>query len=427
MRNQFDQFYECSGVCTDTRAITKDCLFVALKGANFDGNQFALQAIELGAKYVVVDDQDLPSNEKLIVVKNSLIFLQQLANHHRKKFSIPVIGITGSNGKTSTKELINVVLSKKYNVLATIGNLNNHIGVPLTLLRMSNDHEVAIIEMGANKPGDIKELCDIAEPNLGIITNIGKAHLEGFKNFEGVLNTKTELYRSIAAVRGEIVFNEDDEVLKNNLPHGTIAHSYGVLSKNILGQLLRLTPFIEMQWSTGSYHSPVLSTQMLGKYNFYNFLAAITFGKLLEVPNELINEALVGYVPTNNRSQLKKTESNTLIMDCYNANPTSVKSALESFALIEDVQKMFILGDMLELGNESLNEHQQVLNFAQEKGLSGYTVGPIFSMLSSGSVLNKFGSCEEAEHYLQGHKIQNKLILLKGSRGIGLEKLETVL
>lgn len=427
MKNQFDLFYECSGICTDTRAITTDCLYVALKGVNFDGNQFALQAIELGAKYVVVDDKKLPNNEKLIVVEDSLLFLQQLANYHRKKFSIPVIGITGSNGKTSTKELINAVLSKKYKVLATIGNLNNHIGVPLTLLRMNKDHEVAIIEMGANKPGDIKELCDIAEPNLGIITNIGKAHLEGFKNFEGVLNTKTELYRSISKVRGEIIFNEDDEVLKNNLPQEVTTHSYGVSSQNVMGQLLRLTPFIEMQWNTDGYHSPVLSTQMLGKYNFYNFLAAVTFGKLLEVPYEMINEALEGYTPTNNRSQLKKTKSNTIIMDCYNANPTSVKSALESFALIEDVQKMFILGDMLELGDESLKEHQQILNFAQEHGLSGYTVGPIFSTLSSGSVLKKFGTCAEAEHFLRDYKIQGKLVLLKGSRGIGLEKLETVL
>lgn len=427
MKNQFELFYACSGVCTDTRTITKDCMFVALKGANFDGNQFAHKALDLGAKYVVVDDQSLENNKSFVVVDDALRFLQDLANYHRKKFEIPVIGITGSNGKTSTKELINAVLSKKYNVLATIGNLNNHIGVPLTLLRMNAQHEVAIIEMGANKPGDIKELCDIAEPNLGIITNIGKAHLEGFKNFEGVLKTKTELYRSIATVNGEIVFNEDDEVLKNNLPQGLTGHSYGFSSNNVKGKLLRLSPFIEMQWSSGSYQSPVLATQMLGKYNFYNFLAAITFGKLLDVPNESINEALEAYVPTNNRSQLKKTQSNTIIMDCYNANPTSVRSALESFALIDNEQKLFILGDMLELGDESIKEHQQVLNFAEEKGLSGYTVGPIFKTISSVSILNKFGTCEEAEHYLREHKIYGKLVLLKGSRGIGLEKLEFVL
>ncbi|MEN9998911.1 MAG: hypothetical protein RI922_1901, partial [Bacteroidota bacterium] len=290
MKELFDLFYQTTGVCTDTRKIEKDCLFICLKGANFNGNIFAEQALKEGAKYVVVDEIEYQTNASIFFVEDSLLFLQKLANFHRLKFSIPVIGITGSNGKTSTKELINSVLSSQFNVLATIGNLNNHIGVPLTLLRLNNSHQIAIIEMGANKFKDIEELCDIAEPTHGIITNIGKAHLEGFLNFEGVLKTKKELYDSVSKNKGILVYNNDDDVLKFNLPKGIDTISYGTSNDSLIkGELVNLSPFVELKWSTTNYQSDLISTQMIGKYNFYNYLAAISFGICFNVPFEKIN------------------------------------------------------------------------------------------------------------------------------------------
>ena len=266
MENLFELFYDTTGISTDTRNIEKDSLFICLKGDNFNGNKFAEQALEKGAKYVIVDEIDYKTNHNIFLVDNCLDFLQKLANHHRNKFNIPIIGITGSNGKTSSKELINAVLQKKYNVLATIGNLNNHIGVPLTLLRLNESHEIAIIEMGANKFKDIEELCNIAEPNYGIITNIGKAHLEGFINFEGVLKTKKELYDSILKKDGTIILNSDDEVLINNAPD-VAKIMYGTSDKaTIQGELINLSPFVEMKWKTENYSSDLISTKMIGKY-----------------------------------------------------------------------------------------------------------------------------------------------------------------
>jgi UDP-N-acetylmuramoyl-tripeptide--D-alanyl-D-alanine ligase len=339
-----------------------------------------------------------------------------------------VIGITGSNGKTSSKELINCVLSKGYDVLATIGNLNNHIGVPLTLLRLKKHHQIAIIEMGANKFKDIEELCAIAEPNYGIITNIGKAHLEGFINFEGVLKTKTELYQSISSVGGTIVFNEDDDVLKNQIPQNVSTFSYGTKeTAKIKGTLIGLNPFVQFYWKTEGYSSGTISTHMIGTYNFYNFLAAIAFGKLFGLDEEQINTALSSYIPENNRSQVMKTAKNTLILDCYNANPTSMKSALESFALIDSPNKCFIIGDMLELGRESIHEHRMILELAEQLNLTGITVGPIFKSLSSPILTHQFNTTAQTIEYLEQHPQNDALILLKGSRGIGLEKLASSL
>jgi len=428
MKKLFDLFYETSGVCTDTRKIEKDCLFICLKGANFNGNSFAQQALNDGAKFVIVDEKEFQTDERIYFVENALLYLQKLARHHRLKFNIPVIGITGSNGKTSSKELINAVLSSHYSVLATIGNLNNHIGVPLTLLRLTSNHEIAIIEMGANKFKDIEELCEIAEPTHGIITNIGKAHLEGFLNFEGVLKTKKELYDSVAKNKGTLVYNNDDDVLKFNLPKGISTISYGTSSEShIKGELVNLSPFVELKWSTESYQSDTISTQMIGKYNFYNYLAAISFGMCFNVPIEKINSAIANYSPENNRSQVKKTERNTLILDCYNANPTSMKSALESFALINHPDKYIIIGDMLELGEESMKEHQAISDLVKELNLHGTAVGPLFGALSEHSFENRFTSKSEAIAYFEPSSLSHKLILLKGSRGIGLESLETYL
>ena len=428
MEHLFELFEQTSGVSIDTRKIEKDCLFICLKGDNFDGNTFADEALTKGAKYVISDNPVHTNKENIFVVQDSLSFLQQLARHHRRKMNAKVIGITGSNGKTSSKELINCVLSQGFDVLATIGNLNNHIGVPLTLLRLKQHHEIAIIEMGANKFKDIEELCAIAEPNYGIITNIGKAHLEGFLNFEGVLKTKTELYQSVSSVGGTIVYNNDDAVLKNHLPKNVSLFSYGANdSATIQGHLIGLNPYVQFSWKVGEYASETVSTHMIGTYNFYNFLAAIAFGKLFGLPEEKINAAISSYIPENNRSQVMKTAKNTLILDCYNANPTSMKSALESFALIDSPNKLFIIGDMLELGEESLHEHQAILKLASELNLKGITVGPLFNSLNSPILANQFVLTSEAIEFLNQQPQHDALILLKGSRGIGLEKLATVL
>jgi UDP-N-acetylmuramoyl-tripeptide--D-alanyl-D-alanine ligase len=428
MENLYQLFLETSGVCTDTRSIKKNCLFICLKGANFNGNTFAEQALVNGAKYVIVDDAAYKTSDAIFLVDNTLEFLQKLANYHRLKFTIPVIGITGSNGKTSSKELIATVLKTTYNVLATKGNLNNHIGVPLTLLELTTEHEIAIIEMGANRFKDIEELCAICEPTHGIITNIGKAHLEGFGGFEGVLKTKKELYQAIEKIKGTIVFNADDEVLVNNLPSNLKTLSYGTTSNaSVVGELVKLSPFISLQYSTENYSSPILSMKMVGKYNFYNYLAAITFGQLFNVKNELINVALSDYQPENNRSQVKELENNTLILDCYNANPTSMLSALESFAMIEHEAKVAIIGDMLELGEETTKEHQAIVTFIESKNIICYSVGNLFKAIPSTKIKQQFIDCDEAVNYFKQHPLKQNLILLKGSRGIGLERLEKVM
>ncbi len=422
----YAHFLETSGVCTDTRTIHPDCLFIALKGQNFNGNTFASEALSQGARYAVVDEPEYQIGPNILLVDDCLLFLQQLAHHHRRQFDIPVIGITGSNGKTSSKELIHAALSASYKTLATVGNLNNHIGVPLTLLRLDASHEIAIIEMGANKPGDIAELCEIAEPDFGIITNIGKAHLEGFGNFDGVLQTKTGLYRSVAKREGELIVNGDDPVLMQHLPTGiSRVITYGKGADNdIRGNLLGLSPFINMSYTQGAHTSGALSMQMIGDYNFYNYLAAIAFGYRFNVPSEKLERALQDYVPQNNRSQVKKTAANTLILDCYNANPSSMRSALTSFAAIEHANKFFIIGDMLELGAETEPEHRAILSLCRELQLEGITVGRHFREVSPDFSYPAFETKSEALAYLNSHTLHDRLILLKGSRGIGLESLQ---
>ena len=425
MKKLYSIFLSSAGICTDTRKIEPHSLFVCIKGENFDGNTFASKALEQGAQHVIVDNEAYFSDSsKMTLVDDSVKCLQDLANHHRKQFDIPVIGITGSNGKTSTKELIHAVLDKKYTVLATIGNLNNHLGVPFTLLRLKPEHEIAIVEMGANRFKDIEELSAIAEPTHGIITNIGKAHLEGFGGFEGVLKTKRELYESIEASNGIIVYNSDDSILTNALPKNVETFTYGIEKSAVQGELVDLSPFVEMKWSHKDYSSPVLKTQMIGKYNFYNYLAAISFGIVFDVAPRDISDAVEEYSPTNNRSQVKKTEKNTLIMDCYNANPTSMKSALESFAMNSHSNKLFIIGDMKELGTEESKEHESIVKLIEELELTGFTVGKIFRQFQSASITQQFENVEELNAYLEAENIEGKLVLLKGSRSIGLEKAE---
>jgi UDP-N-acetylmuramoyl-tripeptide--D-alanyl-D-alanine ligase len=426
MEKLFDLFYQSSGISTDTRKIHENCLFVCLSGTNFNGNVFAKEAIFLGAKFVISDDNTVCDEEKIFYVGNSLVFLQKLANYHRNKFNIPVIGITGSNGKTSTKELINAVLSKKYSTLCTLGNLNNHIGVPLTLLELNSDHEIAIIEMGANKFKDIEELCFIAEPNYGIITNIGKAHLEGFINFEGVLKTKKELYNFLSSKNGVIFYNSDDEILSKNLPLNSKTFSFGTRNFcEVSAELISLNPYVNLKWKSNNFESSMIETSMIGNYNFYNFLAAISFGIYFKVENKKICEAIKEYKPTNNRSQIFKTEKNTLFLDAYNANPSSMKSALESFNLVSVKNKVAILGDMFELGNDSEIEHENVINLVKSFNFTSYFVGKKFyKKRNQESNINLyFENKQDLKDYLDKNKVENKFILLKGSRAIGLEEL----
>jgi UDP-N-acetylmuramoyl-tripeptide--D-alanyl-D-alanine ligase len=414
-------------VCTDTRKAEKGALFFALKGPNFNANELAAKAIEAGCSHAVIDDEKYANAPDTILVEDVLHTLQQLANYHRKTVSIPFLAVTGSNGKTTTKELINAVLSKKYKVLATEGNLNNHIGVPLTLLSIKPEHEFAIIEMGANHQGEIDALCRIAEPDFGIITNIGKAHLEGFGGIEGVKKGKSELYKYIAGKKGKIFLHADDEVLQD-LAAANDRITYGTKKLyDVVGKMNAGSPTLQFAWKTRYTASelakaPLIQSHLVGVYNYYNLLCAACVGNYFKVEEKDINESLSSYEPTNNRSQLTKTERNTLILDYYNANPTSMKAAIENFAAMDVPNKLVILGDMLELGEESTHEHQSIIDLLKEKKIEGYIlVGPLFSALSRD---HTFASSQDAARYLAEHPVEEKTILIKGSRGI---KLETVL
>ncbi|MEX1000670.1 MAG: UDP-N-acetylmuramoyl-tripeptide--D-alanyl-D-alanine ligase [Crocinitomicaceae bacterium] len=417
-------FLAADGISTDTRKLKKNTLFFALKGANFNGNEFALEAIKSGCTYAIVDEEQYAQHDKCILVKNVLTTLQKLANHHRMQFNIPVLAITGSNGKTTTKELIGSVLKKKYNLLMTEGNLNNHLGVPFTLLKLTKEHDFAVIEMGANKPGDIHELAEIAAPNYGLITNIGAAHLEGFGSFEGVLNTKTELYRYLEEQGGMIFINQDDAVLKGKLPD-VETYTYGEHSADIIGEMGELNPFVSFRWRSKQVTSDLIETKLIGKYNFTNFLAAVAVGHYFKVAKSDIAEALSDYTPSNNRSQIQKTDRNTLIVDCYNANVTSMKAAIESLVETNHDQKLAILGDMLELGKYSKDEHQNIVDFLNKNELEAVLVGKEFGKtVSSFPVYSDYKAVIEQAGL---EKLSNALVLIKGSRGIRLENLIEVL
>lgn len=307
MDKLFELFYDCTGISTDTRTIETGNLFICLKGEKYDANEYIDKAINTGAKHIISSAPEKCNNINVHFVPDTLLFLQKLSTYHRSKFHIPILGITGSNGKTTTKELICAALSQEKNTLATIGNLNNHIGVPLTLLRLNASHEIAIIEMGANKPGDIQELCEIARPTHGIITNIGKAHLEGFGDFEGVLTTKTAMYRSVSQANGVIFYHSDDTHLVSNLPKNTTNIGYASdANSTVQGKIVSVSPCINMTYSIGPYQSEIIQTHLFGAYNFYNFLAAVTIGNYFGISHEGIRKGLENYVPSNNRSQLEK-------------------------------------------------------------------------------------------------------------------------
>lgn len=369
-------FLDCQLVTTDSRNCPEGSLFIALKGESFNGNAFAGKALETGCAYAVIDESEyaIEGDQRYILVDDCLQTLQQLANYHRRQLGTRVIGITGTNGKTTTKELISAVLSRSHNILYTLGNLNNHIGVPSTLLRLKTEHDLAVIEMGANHPGEIKFLSEIAEPDCGIITNVGKAHLEGFGSFEGVIKTKGELYDFLRKKEGSTVFIHHDNAYLMNIAEGLNLIPYGTEDDlYVNGRITGNSPYLTFEWKAGKDgKSYQVQTQLIGEYNFPNALAAITIGRFFGVEDAKINEALSGYTPQNNRSQLKKTDDNTLIIDAYNANPTSMMAALQNFRNMEVPHKMLILGDMRELGAESAAEHQKIADYLKECAFEKY-------------------------------------------------------
>jgi len=411
-------------VCTDTRNIQAGCLFFALKGASFNGNAFAAEALSKGAAYAVIDEEQFAQGGRFLLVQDVLKALQDLARYHRRQLSTKMIAVTGSNGKTTTKELLNAVLSQKYNVLCTQGNLNNHIGVPLTLLRLRPEHEIAVIEMGANHQGEIDLLCAIAEPDAGLITNVGLAHLEGFGGPEGVLKGKTELYRRLAARGGHVFVLADDERLLRAAA-GIRQTTYGSsVNAQVRGRAGKAELQLSFSWQTANIPGHEVQTQLAGAYNLPNLLAAVTVGLHFGLSAGQIDAGIAGYVPSNNRSQLEKRGSNLLLLDMYNANPSSMRAALENFAAMKGEKKLLILGDMLELGEASAAEHQRIVDLLEEKKFSDVLlVGPEFQKTSDQIGLKRFSNSEEATDYLKKHRAENALVLVKGSRGIKLENV----
>ena len=405
-----------SSICTDTRKIKKGGLFFALKGENFNGNLFAAKAISDGCSFAIIDEKKIATNDKFILVKNVLETLQNLARHHRKQLSIPIIGITGTNGKTTSKELIHAVLKSELNSYATKGNLNNHIGVPLSILKITKEHEIAIIEMGANHEKEIEFLCDIAKPTHGVITNIGSAHLEGFKNHQGVINAKNELFNFIKKNNGLLFVNDDDNLLLNlsekieRITYGNNGFCEGFITKN--------TPYLSIKFS----HTEI-NSQLIGEYQFSNIMLAVCIGNKFNIKDSNIKKAIENYTPKNNRSEILKTKDNLLILDAYNANPSSMKAMITSFSKQDYTNKLCILGDMLELGEYTIKEHSAILDLIDTLNLEIILIGKEFSKISK----EAFKDRNAFEIFLKSNPIKNKTILLKGSRGISLEKLTNYL
>ena len=416
-------FLDCQSVTTDSRNCPDGSLFIALKGESFNGNAFAKLALDSGCAFAIIDEIQyaIEGDQRYILVDDCLQTLQQLANYHRRQLGTQVIGITGTNGKTTTKELISAVLSQSHNILYTLGNLNNHIGVPSTLLRLKAEHDLAVIEMGANHPGEIKFLSEIVEPDCGIITNVGKAHLEGFGSFEGVIKTKGELYDFLRKKEGSTVFIHHDNAYLMNIAGGLNLIPYGTEDDlYVNGRITGNSPYLTFEWKAGKDgKSYQVQTQLIGEYNFPNALAAITIGLFFGVEAAKINEALAGYTPQNNRSQLKKTNDNTLIIDAYNANPTSMMAALQNFRNMEVPHKMLILGDMRELGAESAAEHQKIADYIKECDFEEvWLVGEQFAAAEHS--FKTYPNVQEVIKELETNKPKGYTILIKGSNGIKL-------
>ncbi len=462
----YSEYLKSRDVTTDSRNVKEGSIFFALKGDNFDGNTFAPSALEKGAALCVVDNPKYNVDERCLLVGNVLETLQELARYHRSKLIIPVIGITGTNGKTTTKELVNAVLSKRYRTWATHGNFNNHIGVPLTLLSMPADTEIAIVEMGANHMGEIDFLCNIANPDFGLITNVGKAHLEGFGSFKGVVHTKTELYKHLAAMAGVIFVNADNEILMEraekysvlpsspsvlpgfvpafpgatptdytpdfkprgvNLPMASVVTYGSKIESEYKGSFVSADPYMKFYFEDGD-HVYTVQSHLLGAYNFDNAMAAVCVGRYFEVDLFDIKTAIEEYQPSNNRSQFKRTERNALILDCYNANPSSMQVAIDNFVKYKGVNKVAILGSMKELGSESKNEHRSLVERLLKAQFSKVMlIGDEFSPWANTDGIQWFRDSGQALDYLNANPIEGATILLKGSNSNKLWTLETVL
>lgn len=413
-------------ICTDTRTITPNCLFFALKGDHFDANTFAEQALAIGASFAIVDNEKYAVNAQCILVPDVLTTLQDLAKHHRKQLTIPVIGLTGSNGKTTTKELIRAVLAEQFNTFATRGNLNNHIGVPLSILSLDKDTEIAVIEMGANHQKEIELLCEIAQPTHGLITNVGMAHLDGFGGFEGVKKGKAELYAYLKANHGyAFICRNNPYLLEMSETAGlNKVIYYGSEERNaVSGKLKHTDPLIEFEWSAKDTVFEARAN-LTGTYNFENIMAAICIGNFFELTPAQINHGLANYFPNNNRSQLTKTEKNMVICDFYNANPSSMTAALNNLKSLSSPHKTAIIGDMFELGIEAPAQHEIIAKLAVQNEIDRLIfIGKDFYALKDqyGGIF--FNSPTEAAAYLQENPIKDNLVLLKGSRGMALEQL----
>jgi UDP-N-acetylmuramoyl-tripeptide--D-alanyl-D-alanine ligase len=420
LKQIYSRFLSCSSITMDSREVPLDSMFFALKGENFNGNKFAGEALGKGAKYAMVDEKKYAADERYIFVEDVLTTMQELATFHRRKLNLHVIGITGSNGKTTTKELISSVLKEKYHILSTEKNFNNHIGVPYTLLKLNSKHDIAVIEMGANHPGEIALLCNIADPDSGMITNIGKAHLEGFGSFNGVIKTKNELYDYLGNKNGIIFYNSDNQLLKDLLQDKQCPKiDYGTSSSaNCQGHLINSTPYLTLKTND----IPAVHSRLIGSYNFENLLAAICIGKYFEVDPQQIHQAISQYQPDNNRSQVIRKANNEIILDAYNANPTSMKAAIEYFYQLKRNKKALILGDMFELGEYSDQEHRNIVALADEYNFSEvYYVGPIFQ--KNTTARSTFDSTKKFIAWLKNHPFKHYSILIKGSRGMALEEI----
>lgn len=425
-------YQEHPTVTTDSRDCPQDSIFIALKGESFDGNKFAASALEKGCSYAIIDEKEyaVEGDSRYILTDNTLTTFKELAREHRRQFDIPVIGITGTNGKTTTKELVSAVLGEKYNVMHTEGNFNNDIGVPKTLLRLNKEHEIAVVEMGASHPGDIDVLVKYVEPTCGMITNVGRAHLLGFGSFEGVKKTKGELYDFLAENDALVFLNESNPHLVKMVQQRNINRviTYGQdEDANIQGEVLSCAPFLKFNWrKEGEPQLYEVQTQLIGAYNIDNMLAAITIGLHFGVDPVQINHALENYCPSNNRSQLTVTENNKLIVDAYNANPSSMAAALENFKVMAVSPKMAILGDMRELGNVSDEEHQKIADMLKECNIDKvWLVGEEFEKTNCN--FTKFHNVDEVKEAIRQENLSGYYILIKGSNGIKLFQLPELL
>jgi UDP-N-acetylmuramoyl-tripeptide--D-alanyl-D-alanine ligase len=418
-------FLECTSVSTDSRKIKQGDMFFALKGENFNGNTYAEQALEQGAKYAIIDEKDCLHSSKTILVDNVLITLQQLASFHRSYLKTPIIALTGSNGKTTTKELINATLSKKFKTTATLGNLNNHIGVPLTLLSMTKETEIGIIEMGANHQKEIEFLCSIAKPDYGYITNFGKAHLEGFGGVEGVIKGKSEMYDFLIKNNKTIFVNGHDPIQVEKTKNAKV-FSYGNITKNFDVKV----DFVEAQPNvTVNYNNLLIKSHLIGEYNFNNIAVAVTIASYFKVNDNDIKKAIEEYLPTNNRSQVIEKASNKIILDAYNANPTSMKAALLNFEKLSDNLKIAILGDMFELGKEAKFEHQEIVNLLDTLNFDKtILIGENFYKTTvKSNKIKLYNSFDDFKKDIEILNLKNSTLLIKGSRGMALERVLNVL